>query len=453
MSLFAFPREGADRSGAMTADGRVRLSDVAEQFGTPCYVVSESALLRRYGEIADALERAGFARPGSGPPATLICYSVKANSSLGVLSVLKEQGTGFDIVSGGELERCVRVGARPDSIVFAGVGKTEAEIEAALRNGVRMFNVESDGELDTIERVAARLNLASGAAPVALRLNPDVDPQTHTYITTGKRENKFGLDLAKAESLLPEWKARWPHVSLVGLHCHIGSQITQTGPYLGALDRALPFLDRARELGHAIANLNLGGGFAVDYEAAESPDRDDATWAFDLDAYFAALAAKIKGRELTVMFEPGRSIAAPAAVLVTRVVHTKRSGEKTFAIVDAAMNDLMRPSLYGAHHGVLPVASASDLAQRERATVDVVGPICESGDFLAKDRTMPLPQPGDLLAIAHAGAYALSMASQYNSRPRAPEVLVKPDGSLKLIRRRETMADLLAPELDAWGKG
>ena len=384
------------RDGALCAE-QVPLEDIARRFGTPCYVYSRAAIERHYGEFARAL---------AGRRA-LIAYSVKANSNLGVLALLARLGAGFDILSGGELARVLAAGGDARKVLFSGVGKTESEIAQALDAGILCLNLESEAELQRVAQVAARLGKR---APVAFRVNPDVDARTHPYISTGLRQNKFGVPYADAERLYRE-AARIPQVSVIGIGCHIGSLMTSAGPFVDAAGRILALAERLEGLGVALQHIDLGGGFGIRY-------RDEAPAAIGefVDGALGVLA----GRAQTLILDPGRAIVGNAGVLLARVEYLKRGAEKDFVVVDAAMNDLIRPALYGAWHEVLPVRAP--LAPAGEAC-DVVGPVCESADFLAKDRALAAQQ-GDLLAVMSAGAYAMVMSSNYNSRPRAAEVLV-----------------------------
>jgi diaminopimelate decarboxylase len=357
----------------------------------------------------------------------LVCYAVKANSSLGVLSVLARVGSGFDIVSAGELARVIAAGGDPARTVFSGVGKTEGEMELALEAGIRCFNVESVPELERLEAVAARLGRR---APVSLRVNPDVDPETHPYIATGLRDSKFGIPIEDAQSVYVR-AARTAHLQVLGIDCHIGSQLTSLGPFLDALDRLLPLIDRLDACGVRLRHLDLGGGLGVRYRDEQPPEPDGLV---------EALLRRLSGRDLEVLLEPGRAVVAPAGVLLTRVEYVKRAADRDFVVVDAGMNDLLRPALYGAWQSIVPVVPRAGEGRRS----DVVGPVCETGDFLGKDRFLNV-RAGDLLAVETAGAYGFVMSSSYNSRPRAAEILV--DGNeVHLARRRETVADLYAGE-------
>lgn len=397
----------------------VSLRALADAVGTPAYVYSKAALLDAVG---------AYARAFADTP-HLICYSVKANSTLGVLSTLARAGAGADIVSGGELYRALRAGIPPKRIIFDGVGKTRDEMRDALKADILMFNVESMSELRALDEVARAMGTR---APVALRVNPDVDPQTHPYIATGLRTSKFGIPIDRALDSYAE-AARRPGLEVVGIDMHIGSQLTKTSPFADAAARLGALVKMLRERGIVIRLLDVGGGLGIRYrdEAPPSP----------LD-YARALTPLFKELGVTVLLEPGRSIAGNAGVLLTRVLYRKETPDKRFVVVDAAMNDLIRPSLYDAYHEILPVREAGG---RPSLTVDVVGPVCESGDFLAKDRPLRAVDEGELLAVMSAGAYGFVMASNYNARPRAPEVLV--DGNrYAIVRRRESYEDLIAGE-------
>jgi diaminopimelate decarboxylase len=410
----------------------VPVAKLAGQFGTPLYIYSQNAILQTLNTLKSAFAEVD----------PLICYSVKANSNLGILKVLVEHGSAFDVVSEGELYRVQLAGGVPQKTVFAGVGKTEAEIKAGLEAGVLMFNVESEAELDTIGRVAATIGKV---APIALRVNPDVDPQTHRYISTGKKESKFGMDIERAQRVA-ETALTIPSIRMIGVHMHIGSQITTTEPYVGAVAKGVELIGRLRRLGHPITWYNMGGGYGINYKARE---------ARPVEEFARVIVPGIKAANCRLVIEPGRVIVGNAGILVSRVLYTKQSGEKRFLIQDAAMNDLIRPALYESFHRIWPVAvptgMPSALNNAEAAIAgteawDVVGPVCESGDFLAKDRPLPQLGRGALLATFSAGAYGMVMASNYNTRPRAAEILV--DGScIRLVRRRETYEDLVGPEV------
>ncbi len=404
------------RDGQLFAEG-VALPALAQRFGTPTYVYSRAHIEAQYRAYADALD---------GMP-HLVCFAVKANSNLGVLNVLARLGAGFDIVSRGELERVLAAGGQPERIVFSGVGKTRDDMRRALEVGVHCFNVESTDELERLQQVAAELGKT---APVSLRVNPDVDAGTHPYISTGLKENKFGIDIDNAEAVYAR-AAELPNLEVVGVDCHIGSQLTSLPPFLDALDRLLALTDRLAARGIQIRHLDLGGGLGVRYRDEQPPLAGD---------YIQAVRQRIEGRGLALVFEPGRSIVANAGVLLTRVEYLKHTAHKDFAIVDAAMNDLIRPALYQAWMNVIAVQPHEGDTRR----YDIVGPICETGDFLAKDRELALVE-GDLLAVCSAGAYGFVMSSNYNTRGRAAEVLVDGDQAFE-VRRRESVQELYAGE-------
>ena len=404
------------RDGELFAEG-VALSAIAQRFGTPTYVYSRAHIEAQYRSFTDALD---------GVP-HLVCYAVKANSNLGVLNVLARMGAGFDIVSRGELERVLAAGGQAEKIVFSGVGKTREDMRRALEVGVHCFNVESTDELERLQVVAAEMGVR---APISLRVNPDVDAGTHPYISTGLKENKFGIAIADAEEVYIR-AAQLPNLEVLGVDCHIGSQLTTLPPFLDALDRLLALIDRLGECGIYLQHIDLGGGVGVRYRDEEPPLIGD---------YIQAVRERIEGRDLTLMFEPGRYIVANAGVLLTQVEYLKHTEHKDFAIVDAAMNDLIRPALYQAWMDVTAVTPRAS----EARTYDIVGPICETGDFLARDRQLALEE-GDLLAVHSAGAYGFVMSSNYNTRGRAAEVLVDGDQAFE-VRRRETVAQLYAGE-------
>jgi diaminopimelate decarboxylase len=404
------------RDGELFAEG-VALSAIAERFGTPTYVYSRAHIEAQYLAYADAL---------AGVP-HLVCFAVKANSNLGVLNVLARLGAGFDIVSRGELERVLAAGGSPDKIVFSGVGKTREDMRRALEVGVHCFNVESTDELERLQVVAAELGVR---APISLRVNPDVDAGTHPYISTGLKENKFGIAIADAEDVYIR-AAQLPNLEVLGVDCHIGSQLTSLPPFLDALDRLLGLIDRLGECGIYLRHIDLGGGVGVRYRDEEPPLVAD---------YIKAVRERCDGRDLALVFEPGRFIVANAGVLLTQVEYLKHTEHKDFAIVDAAMNDLIRPALYQAWMNVTAVRPRDTAAR----AYDIVGPICETGDFLAKERELALEE-GDLLAVHSAGAYGFVMSSNYNTRGRTAEVLVDGDQAFE-VRRRETVAELFAGE-------
>ncbi|MCQ8116191.1 diaminopimelate decarboxylase [Methylomonas rosea] len=396
----------------------IPVDEIAENYGTPCYVYSRNTLERHW----QAFDQ-GFA----GHP-HLICYAVKANSNIAILNLLARLGSGFDIVSLGEMQRVLTAGGSPDKIVFSGVGKREDEILAALKIGIRCFNVEVSGELDRINRLAGELGVV---APVSFRVNPDVDAKTHPYISTGLKENKFGIDIKQA---IHEYRraAQMPNIEIVGIDCHIGSQLTETVPFLDALDRVLALVDELQEEGIELHHLDLGGGLGICYRDEHPPQPSE---------YISALLQRLAGRSFEILLEPGRAIVGNAGILLTRVEYLKPTDNKNFAIVDAAMNDLVRPALYGAWQEIIPANGDSDQAELDW---DIVGPVCETGDFLGKARSLKLKQ-GDLLAVRSAGAYGFTMSSNYNSRPRAAEVMVDGDKAY-LIRARETLEQLWVGE-------
>lgn len=390
------------------------LSELAAQHGTPLYVYSRATLERHWHAFDQA----------AGEVPHLICYAVKANGNLAILNLLARMGSGFDIVSGGELARVVAAGGDPAKVVFSGVAKTEAEMRYALEQQILCFNLESEAELE-------RLNIVAGdmgkVARISVRVNPDIDAGTHPYISTGLKQNKFGVPIERAVALYHR-AATLPNINIVGIDCHIGSQLTELEPFLEAMDRLLALIDRLAAEGIHIHHLDVGGGLGVNYSDENPPHPEQ---------YAAALKAKLVGRDLQLIFEPGRAIIANAGVLLTRVEYLKEGEERHFALVDAAMNDLIRPSLYGAWMNIIP---ADKSLQRPTRRYDVVGPVCETGDFLGKDRELSLAQ-GDLLVVRSAGAYGFSMSSNYNARPRAAEVLVDGD-TAHLVRQREPLADL-----------
>ncbi|MEG6506123.1 diaminopimelate decarboxylase [Nitratidesulfovibrio sp. 1201_IL3209] len=410
------------RDGELHAEG-VPVRELASRYGTPLYVYSAATLRRHFQAFDSAFTGVGH----------LTCYSVKANSNVHLLRLLADMGAGMDIVSGGELHRALTAGVPGQRIVYSGVGKRDDEIRAALEADILLFNVESVQELERIDAVAGEMGRT---ARIGVRINPDVDPKTHPYISTGMRNNKFGLDMEQAQAAY--LLARdLPNVTPVGIDCHIGSQLTTLAPFLEALDRVLDFHERLRDLGLSITHLDLGGGLGITYGEETPPHPRE---------FGEAVSDRLRGRGLSLILEPGRVIAGNAGILVGRVIYTKATPSKNFIIADAAMNDLVRPSLYQSYHRIAEVHPAG----REEITADVVGPICESGDFLARDRILPDMRRGELLAVFSAGAYGFSMSSNYNSRPRAAEVLV--DGATaRCIRRRETLDDLVAPELNADG--
>jgi diaminopimelate decarboxylase len=406
------------RDGRLQAEA-VDLGEIAQQTGTPCYVYSRATLERHWHVFDETL--AGHDH--------LVCYAVKANSSLAVLQVLAQLGSGFDIVSGGELQRVLLAGGDPARVVFSGVGKRAAEMRRALEAGIRCFNVESTAELERLNEVAGELGVR---APVSLRVNPDVDAGTHPYISTGLRENKFGIDVSSALDSYRQ-AADLPHLEVTGIDCHIGSQLTEVAPFVDALDRVLELVSRLQSAGISLQHIDVGGGLGIRYSAADNPPEPDT--------YARALLDRLADSELEILLEPGRAIAGNAGILLTRVEYLKSSTERHFAIVDAAMNDLQRPALYAAWHDIIPVQPRDNTETR---VYDIVGPVCETGDFLGKSRELAIVA-GDLLAVRSAGAYGFTMSSNYNSRPRAAEVMVDGD-RFTVIRERETLDDLVSGE-------
>jgi len=396
----------------------VPLTAIAEEFGSPCYAYSKRALSENFLNYQRAL----------GSQDHLICYSVKSNSNIAVLQTLAKLGAGFDIVSAGELERVLMAGGDPAKVVYSGVAKSAVEMRRALQVGIHCFNVESESELALLNRTAAELNLV---APVSLRVNPNVDAKTHPYISTGLKENKFGIDIEEAYNVYQR-AAQMENISLVGVDCHIGSQLTDITPFIDAMHPLLKLVDRLAASGIRLQHIDIGGGLGVRYQDEVVPS---------LDSYMASLLPLLKDRTETLIMEPGRSITANAGVLLMQVQVIKTNGEKNFAIVDAAMNDMLRPALYNAWMDINPIEVKTD---RLEENYDVVGPICETGDFLAKDRVLAIAE-GDYLYLSSAGAYGFVMSSNYNSRPRATEVMVDGD-QIHLIRARETFADLVRGE-------
>jgi len=394
------------------------LSELASQYGTPLYVYSRSAIEQQLQAFDQAF----------GKQPHLVCYAVKTNSNLAILNLLARLGSGFDIVSGGELERVLRAGGDPSKVVFSGVAKKSAEIQQALEAGIRCFNLESHAELDRIQAVAKRCNQV---APISIRVNPDVDAKTHPYISTGLKDNKFGVDIETAPQLYADAQA-CSHIQILGLDCHIGSQLTELSPFVDALKRVLDLKRQLEAQGIAIHHLDLGGGLGIQYTDETPPE---------IQSYIQALVDELHDPNIEVIIEPGRAIAGNGGVLLTEVEYLKPTAHKKFAIIDAAMNDLIRPALYQSHQAILPVTPREDGVQ---ASWDLVGPVCETGDFLGKDRSLNL-KAGDLLAVMSSGAYGFTMSSNYNSRPRAAEILVDGDQAFE-IRPRETLDDLMGSE-------
>ncbi len=393
------------------------LADIAREFSTPCYVYSKDALTQAFTNFS-----AGFADCSH-----LVCFAVKANPNLAILNLFARLGAGFDIVSGGELARVLAAGGDPKKVVFSGVGKTEAEMQAALNAGIFCFNVESASELKRLNQVALSMGKI---APVSLRVNPNVDAKTHPYISTGLKNNKFGVAYEEALGIY-EQAASMPGIAIHGVDCHIGSQITELSPFLDAFDRVLALVDALAARGIAVQHIDAGGGIGIAYQGETPPE---------FSVYAAAMRAKIAGRDIKLVFEPGRALVGNAGVLLTKVEYLKHTEAKNFAIVDAAMNDLMRPALYDAYHDIQAVSPR----EGEATNYEIVGPVCETGDFLGHDRRLNL-QEGDVLAIMSAGAYGMSMASNYNTRGRVAEVMVDGD-ACHLIRQREQISDLFALE-------
>lgn len=396
---------------------KVALSEIAQRFGTPCYVYSRAALTDGYRQFAEAFKSRDH----------LICYAVKANSNLAILNLFARLGAGFDIVSGGELQRVLAAGGAANKVVFSGVGKSEAEMRQALEAEILCFNVESSSELDRLNMVAGSMGKV---APISLRVNPDVDAKTHPYISTGLKQNKFGVAYTEALELYRK-AAAMPNLRITGMDCHIGSQLTETSPFIAAAEKVLALVDQLNAAGIALEHLDLGGGLGIRYDDETPPSIAD---------YAQALLGTLKGRTEKIIVEPGRVLVGNAGVLLTRIEYLKHGEEKNFAIVDAAMNDLMRPALYDAYHAILPVQKKAGIAQR----YEVVGPVCETGDFFGHAREMAVDK-GDALAVMSAGAYGMSMSSNYNTRPRAAELMV--DGAVAhLVRERETVRQLYASE-------
>jgi len=395
----------------------IALADIAHQFGTPCYVYSKEAITKNFNAYQSALSERDH----------LICYAVKSNSNIAVLQTLANLGAGFDIVSLGELERVLMAGGDPAKVVYSGVAKTATDMRRALEVGIHCFNVESEAELEVLNNTAAELGVS---AAVSLRVNPDVDAKTHPYISTGLKENKFGVDINLAAAVYQR-AAAMENISVVGVDCHIGSQLTEIQPFIDAMKRLLVLVDQLAELGIRLQHIDIGGGLGVRYQDEVAPSAAE---------YLSALLPQLEGRHETLVLEPGRSITANAGILLTKVEYLKSNGEKNFAIVDAAMNDMLRPALYQAWMDIQPVSASSAPTK----IYDVVGPVCETGDFLGKDRSLAIAE-GDCLCLFSAGAYGFVMSSNYNTRPRAPEIMVDGDQA-HLVRARETIQDLVRGE-------
>ena len=405
------------RDGQLYIDN-VALAGLAAEHGTPAYVYSKAAISEQFLAYQQAM----------GEQAHLICYAVKANCSLAILNILAKLGAGFDIVSGGELERVLAAGGQAQKIVFSGVGKSHDEITLALQTGIHCFNVESVAELERIQHIGQSLDIV---APISIRVNPDVDAGTHPYISTGLKENKFGIDIDSVVAVYQQ-AASLSHLAIKGVDCHIGSQLTEVAPFIDAMDRVLLLIDRLAEAGITIEHLDLGGGLGVRYQDEQPPAIGD---------YIQAIRQRLGARDLCLILEPGRSIVANAGVLLSKVEYLKATGDKNFAIVDAAMNDMLRPALYQAW---LDIETVSDNTQASTGVYDIVGPVCETGDFLGKQRSLAIAE-GDLLCIHSAGAYGMAMSSNYNSRPRAVEIMVD-NNDAHVIRARETKTDLMRGE-------
>ena len=396
----------------------IAVQDIVKKYGSPCYIYSRATLERHWHAFDKAFQDHSH----------LICYAVKANSNIGLLNLLARLGSGFDIVSIGELERVIAAGGDPKKVVFSGIGKREDEILTALKIGIRCFNIEVRDELDRINHLAKLLGVI---APVSFRVNPNVDAKTHPYISTGLKENKFGIDIDQA---LTEYRraATMPNINIIGIDCHIGSQLTETGPFLDALDKLLELVSALKADNINLHHLDLGGGLGIRYNTETPPKPAD---------YIELILERLGATDFEILLEPGRAIVGNAGILVTQIEYLKPTPHKNFAIVDAAMNDLMRPSLYSAWQEIIPIVKNSNAPEK---LWDIVGPVCETGDFLGKERMLKLAQ-GDLLAIRSSGAYGFSMSSNYNSRPRAPELMV--DGNqVHLIRDRESLVDLWSSE-------
>ncbi len=411
------------RDGELYAEG-VAVRRIAGEVGTPAYVYSLATLRRHYRVFDQAFAKIPH----------LICFAMKSNSNLAVLRVFAKEGSGFDIVSAGELFRALKAGADPKKVVFSGVGKKKEEIESALKAGILMFNIESEQELTFLNEVAGGLGKR---APISLRVNPDVDPKTHPYISTGMRKSKFGIDIKRSMEIYKK-ALSLSHLEVIGVDCHIGSQLTSVLPFVDALSRVREYLDRVlvgylRKEGANVRYLDLGGGLGIRYKDEEPPQPDE---------YAAGLIRGLEGLDVTLILEPGRVIVGNAGILVTEVLYLKETDEKKFVVIDGGMNDLIRPVLYGSYQAIRPVVERA----ADTIVADVVGPICESSDFFAKDREIPRPQPGDLLAVMSVGAYGFTMASNYNAHPRPPEVLVDGD-SFYIVRERESFEDLIKGEV------
>lgn len=398
----------------------VAISQIAQKIGTPFYLYSKNTLLRHYRRLEESLASIEH----------IICYAMKANPSLAICKVLADEGSGADVVSDGELRRAIKAGIPPEKIVFNGNGKTDEELRAALETGVLMFNADSEGEIITLNRIAGEMGCK---ARVSLRINPDIDPRTHPYISTGLKENKFGIPIDNAVEFYKEADAM-PNIEVVGIHIHIGSQIVELSPFVESLQRTISLVNELSRIDITVRYIDMGGGIGITYREEEPPTFEE---------YVSAIQPLIKGSDRTLIVEPGRVLLGNAGILVTRVTNVKKSGNKHFVVVDAAMNDLIRPSIYGAYHRIIPIEHPAKDA--DTIVADVVGGICESTDFFARERELPRPEPGELMAIMSAGAYGSAMSSNYNSRPLIAEVMV--DGAeTRLIRRRQTFEEMMALE-------
>ncbi|MCC6421987.1 MAG: diaminopimelate decarboxylase [Phycisphaerales bacterium] len=419
------------QNGQLYCEG-VPAERIAAEVGTPAYVYSKATLLHHYRQVAEA-----FA-----PIHATICYSIKSNGNINLLKVLAAEGCGFDVTSGGELYRALQAGGEAQKIIYAGMGKTDEEIRHAIEVGIAAFNIESEAEIENIDRIAGQMGKT---AVGAIRVNPDVDPKTHIKTTTGKKETKFGVDIERAERVFEQYRSL-KNLRIGGIHLHIGSPVYEIQPYIDAVKKATDLIDRLTARGHKIEWLDLGGGFAVNYERPGQ--------AHPVTEHAKALVPMLKDKPYRIALEPGRYISGNSGILLTRVLYRKMGGQKKFVIIDAGMNDLIRPTLYESYHHIWPVSpdAANVPPQRDKAfeprngeIVDVVGPVCESGDYLAQNRPLPVTKRGDLLAVFTAGAYGFAMSSNYNNRPRPPEILVDGD-NYTIIRRRETFEDLVGPE-------
>ena len=400
---------------------KIRIEDVAIKVGTPFYLYSQRSIIDNYRAFDKAFKEIDH----------LICYSYKANSNLSICRLLKEQGAGADVVSGGELYKALKIGVEPKRIVFSGVGKTREEIEYALKNNILMLNVESIPELELTDEIAGRLKKK---APIALRINPDIDPNTHPHISTGLAKSKFGIEISRAKEVYKKAK-ELENIEVLGIHMHIGSQITELEPFVDSLGKIVELIKELEKEGIELRYLDIGGGLGISYKKGEKTPTPKE--------FAKKLLSLIKGLKYRIILEPGRAIIGDAGILVTKVLYVKKTSKKNFVIVDAAMNDLIRPSLYNAYHEIIPIGPTT--GHRSPITVDIVGPICESGDYFAKDRELPEVKSGDLLAILDAGAYGFSMSSNYNARPKVAEVLVEKD-KFHIIRKREDYEDLIRGE-------